>query len=70
MDELGALTLTYAREEMAGNPVFTAFEEEARSVVYCDLVAALAAFGEQLLNNGGEGEVPGSSGTKLATFNI
>tara|TARA_A100001035_G_scaffold65643_1_gene50050 strand:- start:6 stop:371 length:366 start_codon:yes stop_codon:yes gene_type:complete len=52
LDAIGTLSLSYAREEMQRNEVFTQFEEEARSVVYCDLVAAFQSLNEQLMGVG------------------
>ena len=46
MDDIITASLTYAREEMQRNDVFVAYDEEARSVVYCDLVAAMQSLNQ------------------------
>ena len=48
MDSISTASLVYAREEMQRNEVFTAFEEEARGIVYSDLVAAMQTLHEQV----------------------
>ena len=40
MDGIAALSLRYARDAMLTNEVFKSHEEEVKSVVYADLVAA------------------------------
>ncbi len=52
LDAIGTLSLSYAREEMQRNEVFYQFEEEVRSIVYCDLVAAFQSLNEQLMGTG------------------
>ncbi len=52
LDAIGTLSLSYAREEMQRNDVFNQFEEEARSIVYCDLVAVFQSLNDQLMSVG------------------
>lgn len=57
-DTVAAASLSYCRDEMQTNEVFREYEEEARSVVYTDLVQAFQRLGMEILS-GAQAEAGG-----------